>query len=273
MTKIAEVLGGRSAARRRGTRHAVAGPAALGAAHEDALEGRRRRAGRCELSRRARAARQPAVARSLPRRSARAAVGKSRRPAGGAGGDPRRDRAAAFARGVVPEIPARDAEGLPALRPARLRQDAHRQGDGLQPDETAPRQIGRRHARIFHAHQRPRDPQHVGRRIGADGARNLRHRARETPRRLHAVSLHRRSRKHPRHAPRLALLEHSLHSRPDVLHRDGRDRFAQRSRHHPRLEPRRPDRSRDPASGPDRPQNQGRAGRTRRARAKFTASI
>ena len=29
--------------------------------------------------------------------------------------------------------------------------------------------IGRRHARIFHAHQRPGDSQHVGRRIGTDG--------------------------------------------------------------------------------------------------------
>ena len=43
-------------------------------------------------------------------------------------GDPRRRRAAVPARGPVPRAPAAPAEGHPALRPARLRQDAHRQG-------------------------------------------------------------------------------------------------------------------------------------------------
>jgi proteasome-associated ATPase len=42
----------------------------------------------------------------------------------------------------------------------------------------------------------------------------------------------------------------------DVLHRNGRHRFAQRRRHYPRLEPRRSDRSGDPAAGTHRPENQ-----------------
>ena len=43
-------------------------------------------------------------------------------------GDPRRGRAAVPARRSVPRAPAAPAEGHPAVRPARLRQDAHRQG-------------------------------------------------------------------------------------------------------------------------------------------------
>ena len=107
---------------------------------------------------------------------------------------------------------------------------------------------GRRDARIFHARQRPGDSEHVGGRIGTDGARNFRHCARETPRRVHAVSLYRRGGEHPRHAPRFALLEHSLHAGADVLLGDGRDRFAQRSRHHSRFQSRGFDRSRDSAA-------------------------
>ena len=42
--------------------------------------------------------------------------------------DPRRGRAAVPPRRPVPRAPAQAAEGDPALRPARLRQDAHRQG-------------------------------------------------------------------------------------------------------------------------------------------------
>ena len=44
--------------------------------------------------------------------------------------DPRRRRAAVPARRPVPRVPAAAAEGHPAVRPARLRQDADRQGGG-----------------------------------------------------------------------------------------------------------------------------------------------
>ena len=44
--------------------------------------------------------------------------------------DPRRGRAAVPARRPVPRAPAAPAQGRPALRPARLRQDADRQGGG-----------------------------------------------------------------------------------------------------------------------------------------------
>ena len=87
------------------------------------------------------------------------------------------------------KISARDAERLFALRPARLRQDAHRQGDGLQSDEAAPGKNGRGDEGILHARQRPGNPEHVGGRIGADRARNLFDRARKTARRLSAVFL------------------------------------------------------------------------------------
>ena len=121
--------------------------------------------------------------------------------------------------------------------------------------------------RIFHARQGPGDSEHVGRRIGANGARNFCHRARETQRRFHAVSVYRRSRIDSRHAPRIALLEHSFDAGADVLLGDGRDRFAQRRRHHPRFESRRSDRSGNSAPGPDRSKNQSQpAGQTRRAR-------
>ena len=45
-------------------------------------------------------------------------------------------------------------------------------------------------------------------------------------RRFSAVSVYRRSRKHPRHAPRLSSFQHSFHACPDVLLGDGWDRFA-----------------------------------------------
>ena len=108
------------------------------------------------------------------------AVGESRRPGRGASGDQGRDRTAAFASRSFRKISARDAERFSALRSAGLRQDAHRQSDRVQSDQAAPRKNAGRDEGIFHARQRARDPQHVGRRIGADRARNFRHRARKT---------------------------------------------------------------------------------------------
>ena len=53
---------------------------------------------------------------------------RHRRPGRADRADPRRRRAAVPARGAVPRAPAAAAEGRAALRPARLRQDADRQG-------------------------------------------------------------------------------------------------------------------------------------------------
>src|SRR5256714_1469447 len=101
------------------------------------------------------------------------------------------------------------------------------------------RESGRkRRPRIFHAREGPGDFEHVGRRIGADGARDFRDRARETPGRVYAVPVYRRSGKHPRNAARLALFQHSLDPGADVLLGDGRHRFTKRCRHHSRFESR-----------------------------------
>ena len=65
-----------------------------------------------------------------PRRGARHRLRRHRRPGPADRADPRRGRAAVPARRPVPRAPAAPAEGRAALRPARLRQDADRQGGG-----------------------------------------------------------------------------------------------------------------------------------------------
>ena len=67
--------------------------------------------------------------------------------------DPRRRRAAVPARGPVPGARAAPAEGDPALRPARLRQDADRQGGGQLAG-----QEGRRARRAERRRRRRRGP-------------------------------------------------------------------------------------------------------------------
>ena len=63
-----------------------------------------------------------------PRRGPGHRLHRHRRAGTADRGDPRRRRAAVPARRPVPRAPAAPAEGHPALRPARLRQDADRQG-------------------------------------------------------------------------------------------------------------------------------------------------
>ena len=70
-----------------------------------------------------------------PRRGPGHRLPRHRRPDLADRADPRRDRAAVPARGPVPRAPAAAAEGRPALRPARLRQDADRQGGGELPGQ------------------------------------------------------------------------------------------------------------------------------------------
>ena len=65
-----------------------------------------------------------------PRRGPRHRLQRHRWPVAADRADPRRRRAAVPARRPVPRAPAAAAEGHPALRPARLRQDADRQGGG-----------------------------------------------------------------------------------------------------------------------------------------------
>ena len=89
----------------------------------------------------------------------------------------------------------------------------------------------------------------------------------KTQGRLPAVPVHRRGREYPRHAARLAIFEHSLDARADVLHGNGRHRFAQRRGHHPRVQPRGPHRPRNHPPRAHRSQDQGQpADKGRRAR-------
>ena len=94
---------------------------------------------------------EPGISRTLSRRCAGVAVGKGRRSGSSAASDQGRDRAAAVARRSFPKISACHAEGFSALRPAGLRQNAHRQSDRLQSDQAASGKNRRRDEGIFHA--------------------------------------------------------------------------------------------------------------------------
>ncbi len=79
--------------------------------------------------------------------------------------DPRRGGAAVPARRPVPRAPAPAAQGHPALRPARLRQDAHRQGGGQLAGQEDRRAAGRGEAhQLLPQHQGPGAAQQVRRR-------------------------------------------------------------------------------------------------------------
>ena len=85
-----------------------------------------------------------------------------RRPAQAGAAHPRDDRAAAALPGALRQPRHRAAEGRPALRPARLRQDADREG------------AGQRDVRLLHPHRRPRDHGQVLRRVRGAPAQDLR---------------------------------------------------------------------------------------------------
>ena len=90
---------------------------------------------------------------------------RHRRPALPDRADPRRGRAAVPARRPVPRAPAAPAEGRPALRPARLRQDADRQGGGQLAGQEDRRAPGRGEAhQLLPQHQGPGAAQQVRRR-------------------------------------------------------------------------------------------------------------
>ena len=91
---------------------------------------RRLAAARAALRLRLRADPQGRGRGARPRRGPRHRLRRHRRPRRPDRADPRRGRAALPARRPVPRAPAAAAEGRAAVRPARLRQDAHRQGGG-----------------------------------------------------------------------------------------------------------------------------------------------
>ena len=69
--------------------------------------------------------------------------------------------------GALCQVRQAPAQGNPALRPSRLRQDPDRKSNRLQPHPRVQREHRREPQRVLHVHQRPEDPQHVARRVGA----------------------------------------------------------------------------------------------------------
>ncbi len=99
------------------------------------------------------------------RRGSRRHLRRRRRPRRADRDDPGRGRAAVPVRRHVPRAQAAAAEGDPAVRASRLRQDAHRQGGGELAG--APRRREDRQPRsalLLPQHQGPRAPQQVRRR-------------------------------------------------------------------------------------------------------------
>ena len=101
------------------------------------------------------------------RRGARRQLQRHRRPGPADRADPRRRRAAVPAQGALPRVLAAPAQGRAAVRPARLRQDADRQGRGQlagQEDGRGPRRRRPRGEVVLPQHQGPRAAEQVRRR-------------------------------------------------------------------------------------------------------------
>ena len=163
---------------------------------------------------------------------------------------------------------AAGAEGDPALRPARVRQDADRQGRRQQPG-----QEGRRHDRrregpqLLHQHQGPRAAQQVRRRDRAPDPPRVPARPGEERGGLAGHRVLRRDGLDVPH-PRLRhLLRHGVDDRAAAARRDRRRRGSAQRHRDRRDEPRGPHRPGDPAPRPARREDQDRAperGRPRR---------
>ena len=239
----------REAARRRPPPHGLAfGPAHRAAAAARGRGARARRGSRRHLRRRRR-----------PRRADR--------------DDPGRGRAAVPVRRPVPRAQAATAEGDPAVRASRLRQDAHRQGGGELAG--APRRREDRQPRsalLLPQHQGPRAPQQVRRRDRAPDPLDLpacpgevrRGQARHRVLRRDGLAV-----PHPGHRH---LVRHREHDRAAAPRRDRRRREPE-ERHRDRgVEPRGPHRPRDPATRPSRREDQDRAPRRGERRARSSPS-
>ena len=98
-----------------------------------------------------------------PRRGARHRLPLDRRPLRPDRADPRRRRAALPAPRAVQGLPAQAAEGRAALRPARLRQDADRQGRRQLAGQEGRREDRPGGALLLPEHQGPRAAQQVRR--------------------------------------------------------------------------------------------------------------
>ena len=153
-------------------------------------------------------------------------------------------------------------EGHPALRPAGLRQDAHRQG-GRQLARAACERAHRRHHRpvVLPQHQGPRAPQQVRGGDRAPDPADLPAGAREVGGGLPGHRVLRRDGLAVPHARHRHLLRHREHDRAAAPRRDRRRRGAEERHRHRCVEPGRPHRPRHPAAGPPRREDQDRAPR------------
>ena len=185
---------------------------------------------------------------------------QDRRPGRPDRADPRRGRAPVPLPRPLQGARTAAAQGRPALRPARMRQDAHRQGR-----RQLARQEGRRGDRpargqeLLPQHQGPRAPQQVRRRDRAAHPPRLPARPGEG------------ERGHPRHRllrrdgvplphPRIRCqLGRGEHHRPAAARRDRRRGGPGERDRDRRLQPRGHDRPRHPAPRPPRREDQDRA--------------
>ena len=174
--------------------------------------------------------------------------------------DPRRGRASVPLPGPVQGARTAPAQGRPALRPARLRQDADRQGRRQLPCQEGRR--GDRAARgeeLLPQHQGPRAAQQVRRRDRAAHPPGLPARPGEGERGHPRHRLLRRDGlpvPHPRIRRQLGRGEHH---RPAAALRDRRCRGPGERHRDRRLQPRGHDRPGDPAPRPARREDQDRA--------------
>ena len=187
--------------------------------------------------------------------------------------DRRRRRAAVPAPGPVRRAPPAGAQGDPAVRPARLRQDAHRQGRRQQPGQEGGGVDGRREGpQLLHQHQGPRAAQQVRRRDraadpprvpagpgeergGLAGHRLLRRDGLDVP--------------HPRLGHQLG---HGVDDRAPAARRDRRRRGAAQRHRHRGDQPRGPHRPGDPAARTARREDQDRAAERRPRRRRSSPS-
>ncbi|CAA9340607.1 MAG: Bacterial proteasome-activating AAA-ATPase (PAN), partial [uncultured Nocardioidaceae bacterium] len=195
-----------------------------------------------------------------PRGGPRHRLRRHRRPGHADRADPRRRRAAVPAQGPVQGAPAASAQGRAAVRPARVRQDAHRQGRREQPGQegrAGDRQAGR--PRVLPEHQGPGAAEQVRRRDRAPHPAGVPAGAGEGLRGHAGHRLLRRDGLHLPH-PRVGReLRRRDDHRPAAAQRDRRCGDAGERRRHRRVQPRGHDRPGDPAARPARREDQDRA--------------
>ena len=198
-----------------------------------------------------------------PRGGPRRRLRRHRRPGQPDRADPRRRRAALPAPGPVPGVRAPAAQGRAALRPARLRQDADRQGGGQLAG-----QEGRGEDRpggevLLPQHQGPRAAQQVRRRDRAAHPADLPAGPREGQRGHPGHRVLRRDGLALPHPRLRRVLRRRDHHRAAAAQRDRRRRGAGERHRHRCLQPRGHDRPGDPAARSARREDQDRAARRR----------